>query len=209
MADGLHHVTAQAFVDGGYLRAISKSQKRALWNPHSLVYDGYTKRIGGRVIRLTRVTYYDAYVDKEDLTSATPDSELESYWKRVELLQNTHLAFGSLRGTRPVRQKKVDVLLAVQMLAGAQRGNFDECILVAGDADFVPVVEEIQRNGVTVTLIDINGKAADDLRRAVDLRWPLDAKFCEDPGNFLKDERGTWCYEENDTIVRSKIAPVG
>lgn len=209
MVDGRHHVTAQAFVDGGYLRAISQSRKTPLWNPRSLVYDGYSSRIGDRVIHLTRITYYDAYVDDEDRTSATTDPELESYWKKVELLQNTHLAFGSLRGTKPVKQKKVDILLAVQMLAGAQRGNFEECILVACDSDFVPVVEEIQRNGVTVTLIDIGGKLADDLRRAVDVHWRLKDSVLNEPSNFLEDERGTWCYEENGTIVRSKIAPVG
>jgi uncharacterized LabA/DUF88 family protein len=87
-------------------------------------------------------------------------------------LNDTELGFASVRGgtrKRPPRQKGVDTLIAVDMLVGAFTQLFSVAILVAGEADFVPVVNEVKRRGVMIVVAAANdGSLSDDLRRAAD-----------------------------------------
>jgi len=59
-------------------------------------------------------------------------------------------------------------LLAVDVLVGAFSSLFDIAVLVAGDTDFVPVVEEAKRRGVMVVIVAAPGTLAEDLRRVAD-----------------------------------------
>jgi uncharacterized LabA/DUF88 family protein len=87
----------------------------------------------------------------------------------VELLDDVQLGFGGLRGlAKKVRQKGVDTLIAVDMVVGAFSGVFDIAILVAGDADFVPVVEGVKKHGVMVTDVATSRTLSDELRRGAD-----------------------------------------
>lgn len=116
---------------------------------------------------LARVIYYDGRPDEE----AELSSDLRDYWDAIELLSDTELGFGSTRrGTRrrPPRQKGVDTLIAVDMLVGAFTQLFPVAILIAGDADFVPVVNEVRRRGVMVVVAADEQSVSDDLRRAAD-----------------------------------------
>jgi uncharacterized LabA/DUF88 family protein len=64
--------------------------------------------------------------------------------------QREHLA--ARTGTRK-SAKGVDIGLAVRMLEDASRGNFDFCILVTTDIDFLPVIEAVRRMGKHVTVM--------------------------------------------------------
>jgi len=167
------HLHAHGFVDGAYLRALAKEASHDLVNPLLLVNHaarqvqnwGVPSGYAG-MLALTRVTYYDAQAEDESKI----DPCLQDYWRQVELLPDTHLGFGTVRGAanrKTPRQKGVDTLLAVDMLVGAFTKIFNAAILVAGDADFVPVVQEVRRRGVMVALVGTD-RAADDLRRAAD-----------------------------------------
>lgn len=163
-----------AFVDGAYLRRLAVDARRPLPHPRELVVnalgreplvDWCTRGGEGKFVRLDRLSYYDARPEPNEPISES----LQSYWDAIELLSDCDLGFGSLRGRpRHRRQKGVDTLIAVDMLAGAFDHIFDVAILVAGDADFVPVVQEVKRRGVKVGLIAENGSTSADLRRAVD-----------------------------------------
>ena len=50
------------------------------------------------------------------------------------------------------RSKGVDISLATDVLSHAFRDNFDIAVIVAGDGDYVPLVEEVKRCGKTVLL---------------------------------------------------------
>ena len=74
------------------------------------------------------------------------------------------------------------MLLAVDMLVGAHRLIYDLAVLVAGDADFVPVVEEVRREGRMVLVVANRASLSDGLRRSADRAhelnddlssWPL------------------------------------
>jgi uncharacterized LabA/DUF88 family protein len=47
-------------------------------------------------------------------------------------------------------EKGVDIALTKEMLVNAFNNNFDECLLIAGDEDYVVLVEEVKRYGVRV-----------------------------------------------------------
>lgn len=112
-----------------------------------------------------RVAYYDAVPDDEQ----NRREDTEAYWRAIEVLPDVHLGFGALRGLkRTMRQKGVDTLMAVDMLVGAFSGLFDIAVIVAGDADFVPVVEELKRRGVMVTVAGFPDSISQDLLRAAD-----------------------------------------
>lgn len=66
-------------------------------------------------------------------------------------------------------QKRVDVLLSVDMVRHAAAGHLQHAILVAGDSDFIPAVEAVKESGATVTLWAAPDKSAHlDLIRAAD-----------------------------------------
>ena len=168
---------AHVFIDGGYLRAIGREQGCTLPNPGYLA----TTIVESPIVQtwsanplhnvnafLGRATYYDAAPDG----GAAP--EVEQYWRAIELQQDMHLGFGALRGLkRKARQKGVDAQIAVDMLVGAFGSIFDVAVLVAGDADFVPVVEEVKRRGIMVVVAASPTSLADDLRRVADRHMPI------------------------------------
>ncbi len=167
---------AHGFVDGAYLRANADKADLAWVDPHrlvasvalqSVIQEWGDPRSGPHNAALTRVVYYDARPDAAEDTT----KNLREYWSQIELLPDTHLGFGSLRGgtrSKPPRQKGVDTMMAVDMVVGAVDKLFDIAILIAGDADFVPVVREVRRRGVMVALAADRTTMSDDLRRVVD-----------------------------------------
>lgn len=50
-----------------------------------------------------------------------------------------------------VVEKGVDVKLAVDLLSGAFRNEYDEAIIVSNDSDFVPAIIEVQKLGKKVS----------------------------------------------------------
>jgi uncharacterized LabA/DUF88 family protein len=75
------------------------------------------------------------------------------------------------------KSKGVDVTLATDVLTHAHQGSYQACVLVAGDGDYVPLVEEVKRQGrnVFVAFFKENGLspelllAADDFLDLTDL----------------------------------------
>jgi len=170
------------FIDGGYLREEAASRwNTANVNPRNLavrlietprVQDWAADRMSSANALLGRVTYYDGLPDEGG------ESPHRAYWRAIELLPDVHLGFGALRGLgRRPRQKGVDTLLAVDMLVGAFSGLFDIAVLVSGDADFTPVVEEVGRRGIMVAVAAVSGTLSDDLRRAADRFIEIDSQW--------------------------------
>jgi uncharacterized LabA/DUF88 family protein len=207
--------TAYCFIDGGYLRAVARQYGKPLVDPRLLadrvaysgivqtwrrpgVNAGFTKGNSGlRETGLARVVYYDARPDEKDYDS----SPIAEYWKAVEVLPETEIGFGALRG-RPRRQKKVDGLIAVDMMVGAFTNLFEVAILIAGDSDFVPVVDEVRRRGVMVVIAAVSGSLADELKRAADRIWLIDPTDT-DAGDFppLNHAGKLWVESRDGTVT--------
>jgi len=71
--------------------------------------------------------------------------------------------------TKERGSKRVDITLATDMLTHAHRKHYDVAILVAGDEDYVPLVEAVQREGALVHLWFLQNGLSPDLRLAADL----------------------------------------
>jgi uncharacterized LabA/DUF88 family protein len=76
------------------------------------------------------------------------------------------------------KSKGVDIALTKDMLSHAFRGNFDVAVLVAGDADYVPLVEEVKSLGkqVIISFFKEYGLSP-SLRRAADAYYDLTPYF--------------------------------
>ncbi len=164
------------FVDGGYLRVGGRKFGTSYPNPLTVVktvlINSDVDR--GRNVILTRCNYYDADPELPEL----PDPNSEKYWSKITRLSDTHLRFGHLRG-KPRRQKGVDMLLAVDMLVGAFTDIIQVAVLIAGDLDFLPAVQEIQRRGVVVILGAFDDHVAPLLKESVDRYVRLDKNVLE------------------------------
>jgi uncharacterized LabA/DUF88 family protein len=51
------------------------------------------------------------------------------------------------------RPKPLDIALATQVLEDAASDNFDRCVFVGGDEDYVPLLEAVRRRGKLVWLV--------------------------------------------------------
>jgi len=66
------------------------------------------------------------------------------------------------------KTKRVDITLATDMLSHAYNNNFDIPILVAGDEDYVPLVQELKHCGKQVSLWFLEDGLSQDLKRECD-----------------------------------------
>ena len=73
-------------------------------------------------------------------------------------------------------QKRVDILLGVDMVQLAAKGHIQEAVIVAGDSDFIPAISAAKSEGVIVRLFH-GDQCHDDLRREVDERIRFDQAF--------------------------------
>jgi uncharacterized LabA/DUF88 family protein len=78
------------------------------------------------------------------------------------------------------RAKRVDITLATDMLSHAHRNNYDVAVLVAGDGDYVPLVEAVKREGQQVTVWFVKDGLNPELRAAADHFWDLGQLLFED-----------------------------
>lgn len=191
-----------AFVDGAYLRGMGRDRSPQVLYPDPVIIAG--NAIGASNIRidssaLRRLTYFDAL--PELIPGADPITDLkaaealnlEAYCRHIELMNDCQLGFGVLRrGARKQRQQKgVDTLIAVEMLVGAFNQLYDWAVLIAGDADFVPVLAEVKRRGANVIVASTERGLSDDLRRAADRVWLMKTDSVHPLSNFTPPYPGT------------------
>jgi len=161
------------FVDAGCLRAVVQRISNVIFGQPDTVQINYA----GLKRQHQKVFVYDA------LSAQERGEDQVAYERRIESrmveirtirsLSGFHVQLGDLRG-RIARQKKVDVQIAVDMLLHAFRGNMHRATLLAGDIDFVPLLEALVREGMQVNLWHPE-QAARELMSAADetslLHW--------------------------------------
>jgi uncharacterized LabA/DUF88 family protein len=142
------------FIDGKYLESVHRETMQAFFGE-----DGDLDIFPiGRQAQASRVYFYDS------IDYAQSANENESDWQaRVQRLEDSldHIrslpGFFVRTGTVPGRnkgkrreQKEVDVMLAVDMVKHALKGNIKKAVLIAGDLDLRPAVEALVEEGVAV-----------------------------------------------------------
>ena len=81
--------------------------------------------------------------------------------------------------------KRVDISLATDMLSHAFRKNYDVAVLVAGDEDYIPLVEAVKAEGRRVVLWFVENGLNHALRRKADYYFDLGQILFEDNTTIL------------------------
>ena len=149
-------------------------EKTFLWFPgtpagQNLYTIGYPMQVGA-----LRSYYYASVVGDVVRKNAVTDE----LWN----LGFSPSVFRREKGTG--RSKGVDISLATDLLSHAFRASYDVAVLVAGDGDYVPLVDEVKRLGRLVCVAFFEGTGL-----SPDLRLRADS-FCELETWFLERWRG-------------------
>jgi len=140
-----------SFIDGAYLRdKFRECMLRYHDEEASPDVPAGSSAIRGNA---TKVFYYDCIDERQRENESNDEfrrrlTGQEAQFAAIREIPGWHVREGRLVGARKQsRQKRVDILLAVEMLSHAFNKNMDKAILIAGDDDFTPLVEELLRHG--------------------------------------------------------------
>jgi uncharacterized LabA/DUF88 family protein len=163
-------MTAYLFLDGACLRARLKDVASRYCDGAPLKLNWWGPSGGFR-----KVFYYDA------LPAKRPNQTEESFNAELQEVQELHSKLANFdrfrvnegdtryRSGRGLEQKKVDVMIAVDMMIHTIRRNMTEATLLAGDADFTPLLNALSAEGMFVTLLH-PPSASRELLAAADAR---------------------------------------
>ena len=164
------------FIDGAYLRKVIDEYMQQMFGvPAAINYDA----LRNVAPNIRRVFYYDCLNDiqKDGESHADFDARVDAQqasFDAIQSLNGFHVRLGSLSGRgRKLRQKKIDVLLAVEALDHAFRKNVEQICLIAGDLDFAPLVDSLIRLGTYVRILYHPRSASRGLYSAADMGRPI------------------------------------
>jgi len=145
------------FIDGGYVdKLLSRHFDRA-----SIAYDRFVDILAPDCDILRSSYYHCPPYQSSPPTEEerTRFSKKQKFFNALSQLNRFQVRQGKLerRGVdangRPIfMQKRVDIMLSVDMVLMAATRQVDHVVLVAGDSDFVPAIEVTKPLGVLVTL---------------------------------------------------------
>jgi uncharacterized LabA/DUF88 family protein len=170
-------------IDNGYLSAILRDE----FNSIRIDYLKLSEEISKGFYRL-RTYVYDALPYQGNPPTEYQSQLLASkqrFFHSIGQLPSFDVRFGKQRprGTTYV-QKGVDILLAIDMIRLSSKQQIHKAFLIAGDADYVPVVKATKDEGVSVTLYHSGAlqttpdgkqrkKYSDELWQACDERYAI------------------------------------
>lgn len=128
----------------------------------------------------TRAYYYTSITGDEPKAEATR----ETLWQ---------LGFEPrvFRKARSAKTKAVDITMTTEVLHHAFLSNYDAVAIVAGDRDYLPLIEEAKRLGKFVVVAFLTGPESglsDELRLAADSFIDLNQWLYEEWLRFERDE---------------------
>jgi uncharacterized LabA/DUF88 family protein len=181
------------FIDGAYLRKhYTESTQKWFGEVGEINFKQLKESFHAQ-----KCFYYDCLDDMrgEGESESGFESRLakqEAFFNKIRGVVGSHVRLGSITGTaKNKRQKKVDILLAVDMMNHASRKNLERAILLSGDRDFEPVVNSLIEMGVFV-------EVAGDIRHtSKDLAWAAD--------NFRPISFRSY-YDWSSTVLRSEYS---
>ncbi|MEX0656854.1 MAG: NYN domain-containing protein [Nitrosopumilaceae archaeon] len=169
-----------AFIDGGYLREQCKRKIKTDTINFNILRDrlegSFTANCRGKYSGdLTRVYYYDAMVDHSD-----PEYDEQNKWfSKIKSINGFEVRLGRLVRTGqnkngPFKQKGVDTKLAIDMISKAYQGQYDFALLLAGDNDFLDLVEAVKDSNRRVYGFYFIDNVSKELLDSFDQKIPID-----------------------------------
>jgi uncharacterized LabA/DUF88 family protein len=163
------------FIDGEHLRVSYEHDMHAFYGPDAPPIDYARLRTS---LQAEKLFLYDS-VDDSPRDGETAEAATARVAPRIAELDRAqasigcHVRYGSVKKgnrRRGHEQKEVDVLLAVEMLTHAYRGNFRRAVLMTGDLDFKPLVDSLVSFGSNVEVWHARRSGARGLLDAADSR---------------------------------------
>lgn len=156
-------VKAAVFIDAGYLSAMLSANFKKARIDHLMLSNLLVGEIPIEPKAWRYRTYYfDAlpYLDDDHPTAEDRERRQKhaSFLEALDKLDRFQVVQGRMekrmdaKGQPVYNQKRVDVLLAVELTQMAWQRHVDFAVLVTGDSDFVPAVEAARKAGVSVIL---------------------------------------------------------
>ena len=175
---------AAIFIDGAYLLTCLK--KYDLEPKYEDLADFFLKPLRKSVpLDLLRCYFYYCapWMSSEPTESEKRRmTEHESMMELITGQERWAVRLGKLHKRRDgykeyFEQKRVDVLLSVDMVRHAAAGHIQHAILIAGDSDFIPAIEAAKESGATVSLWYGDGNTIHkDVLSAVDVSHKFDPR---------------------------------
>jgi uncharacterized LabA/DUF88 family protein len=165
---------AAVFIDNGYL-------SKVVPNGMKVDFEQFCNTICGGKERL-RTYFYDCMPYQSEPPAEDERARYGNYCKFrdiIEGLPRFQMRFGKLRKNRDgtFEQKRVDILMAVELVRLSWSHQIGHAIIVSGDSDFVPAIEAAKDAGVITTLYYSKKSVHDELLSAVDERYEMGPSF--------------------------------
>ena len=170
------------FIDGAYLDRVRQDEFGGV----RINFETFAATLAGGH-DLLRAYYYDCppYQDNPP----TPDQRARtqnrrSFFVRLNRLPRFEVRLGRLErrlgpdGRPRYEQKRVDILLGVDLVQLAAKQRIEQAILVTGDSDFIPAVAVAKSEGVLVRLFH-GDNCHSELWQEVDERVKFDQAFID------------------------------
>lgn len=177
---GVQATRAAVFVDGAYLDNV----KRTLYGPKPPAVDmrRFTDVLVEPAERVPSCYYHCMPYQSSPptLEESRRYAAMDSFLYNVRRLPRFEVRLGKL-ARRPTgfEQKRVDILMAVDMVRMSWGRQIDVAALVTGDSDFVPAIRAAKDAGVVVKLSYVKGACHDELYDACDDRVELTNTFLD------------------------------
>jgi uncharacterized LabA/DUF88 family protein len=162
------------FVDGGALRGRLDNLSKRFFGEARLAINFQT--LAGNY---AKVFYYDAVpVREREESESNYDQRIKPIRDILDSAANVdrlHVYEGDARRRRRrgLEQKKVDVMLTVDMLTHTFRKNMHQATLLTGDNDFKPLIDALVQDWMFVTLMYPPEETSKELLQAADARVPM------------------------------------
>jgi len=164
------------FIDGGYLRDLLKS-----YSNFPLDYLKFSDKISKLInAERLRTYYYDCLpiLKKENKINY---QNKKKFLNRLMQLPRFDVKLGELQliGNN-YKQKKIDVMMSLDIAKKCFEKQIHYAVLIAGDSDFVPSVEEAKNYGAIIYLFAGKDSLNKELFRKIDEFHSLNKEFLED-----------------------------
>ncbi|HNX57478.1 MAG TPA: NYN domain-containing protein [Spirochaetota bacterium] len=150
---------AAIFIDGGYLLSWAKKHNVSLKYEDLADYLLKPLRKSGPLDLMRCYFYYCAPWMSPEPTESEKRRMVEhdQFMEDLSKIDRFSVRLGKLQKRREgykeyFEQKRVDVLLSVDMVRHAAAGHIQHAIVVAGDSDFIPAIDAVKESGATVSL---------------------------------------------------------
>jgi len=161
---------AVVLIDGGYLAHLLKE----VFGEPKKDFEDLSEKLCENVERLRTYYYYCMPYQSSPPTEEEKEryAAADRFIYSLKKIPRFEVRLGKLsrRGTEFV-QKRVDVLLSVDLVRMSWGRQIDRAILITGDSDFVPAVQAAKDAGVLVQLYYHPGFVHDELLQACDDRF--------------------------------------